>query len=194
MNDQHSPLELPDASLEDKDLDRLRTLRKVRDALAQKGVPVNVKPDYDIPEVPPNLSEISERELGDLYARLLAWDNYFSYETALAESEAKEAKNILTLTIVKLTGGEKKRTHEVDLDERVKDARAELQEAEQTATLLKRTHSIFSNKLKVVSRTIELRKIDLEKAMRGDGIASTKRGRDGGPVVRHSKLGTERGK
>jgi len=177
MEDERQPLELPDASLEDRDIDRMRTLRKVRDSLRDKGIPDNMKPDYEIPEVPGNLSELPENELGDLYAKLLAWDSYFSYETALAESEVKECKNILELTIVKISGGERKRAaHAANLDERVQLAKSDLQQAEQAAKLLKTTHSIFSNKLKVVSRTIELRKIDLEKTVRGENLGRSDRG------------------
>jgi len=131
--------------------------------------------------VPTALSETTEAQLGDLYSKLLAWDNYFSMEMALSESDVKERKNILQLVITKIADGRKK--NEVEGDPRVQQAKAELQEAEQEAKILKTTHSIFSNKMKVVSRTIELRKIDLEKSMREEGI----RRNVGEP--RHSRFG-----
>jgi hypothetical protein len=118
----------------------------------------------------------------------LAWDNYFSHEMAMADAEVKEAKNKLEVTLVKLTGGAKKRTHALDADERVLASRSELQEAEQTAGVLKTTHSIFANRLKVVSRAIELRKMEWEKSQRESGI------RSGLPHIGHSKFGAEKSK
>lgn len=183
MNDRQ-PLDLPDGSLSDKILKRLSTLRRVRDSLVAKGVPLDMKPEFDLPEIPKDLSILSNEELGDLYGKILAWDNYFTQETALAESEVKEKKNIMDLIVVKVSQGKKKRTHDYDLDERVLEARAQLQEAEQTATLLKSTHSVFSNRLRAVSRMIELRKMDVEKSAR-DGNLKTN-------YPPHSRLGARK--
>ena len=171
MNER-KPLDLPDGSVSDDILKKMSTLRKVRDSLRDKGVPLDMKPEFDLPEIPKDLSTLSNSELGDLYGKILAWDNYFTQETALAESEVKEKKNILDLIVVKVSKGKKKRTHEYDLDPRVLEARAEMQEADQAATILKSTHSVFSNRLRAVSRTIELRKMEVEKNAR-DGNMRT---------------------
>ena len=185
MVDETAPLNLPDGAAADKDLEKLRTLRTVRDRLRDKGVPINMKPEFDIPEVPTALSEISDAELGDLYSKLLSWDNYFNMEMALSEADVKEKKNILQLVTVKIAEGRKKA--EIEADPRIQDAKAELQQAEQEAKILKTTHSIFSNKMKVVSRTIELRKVELEKSLRE---ASVQRGYVGEP--RHSRFASRK--
>jgi len=188
MNDERKPLELPDKSVSDSVLEQLSTLRRVRDALEQRGVPVNMKPEFDIPDLPLDLSSITESELGNLYSKLLSWDNYFTQELAFAEAEVKECKNKLEVTIVKLSGGKKKRDHSMDVDDRVLKAREMLQEAEQTAGILKSTHSIFSNRVKMISRSIELRKMELEKSMREEGISRTKRPGHHYPSTRHTKF------
>jgi hypothetical protein len=183
MNDR-KPLELPDASVSDKLLGRMSTLRRVRDRLVKKGVPLGIKPDFDIPEIPKELSSLGDKEIADLYGEILAWYNYFTQETALADAEVKEKKNILDLIVVKVSKGKKKRTHDHDLDDRVLTARAELQEAEQAATILKSTHSIFSNSMKAVSRIIELRKMEWEKNNRDGNMRR--------PAVPHSRMGARK--
>lgn len=169
MDDDHKPLELPDKSASDKELDALSTLRHVKSKLAQMGVEEPMKPESGIPDVPPDISEVSDREIGDLYSGILAWDSYFSLQTAWADAEVKEAKNKLELIIVKQSGG-KKRTRAYDDEPRVLEARAELQAGEQLARILEANHKVISSKLRMISRNIELRKLDWEKSVRESNI------------------------
>ena len=170
MNDHDGHLQLPDKSASDKELEALSTLRHAREKLKKMGVEEPVEPSFKIPDIPEDISTLSDKEVGDLYAKLLEWDNYFTLQTAWADAEAKEAKNKLQLIIVKLSGGKKKKTHDYDNDERVLSARAEVQQAEQISGILEATHKTYSAKLRMVSRNIELRKLEWEKNHRSGGI------------------------
>jgi hypothetical protein len=163
-------LKLPDKSATDDELQALSTLRHVKEKLRKMGVEEPVEPEYKIPDIPRDISSLGDSEVGDLYGKLLEWDNYFTLQTAWADAEAKEAKNKLQLIITKLSGGKKKTTHQFDGDSRVLTARAELQECEQISGILEATHKTFSSKLRMVSRNIELRKLEWEKNHRGSGI------------------------
>jgi hypothetical protein len=170
MDEEHSHLKLPEQSASDGELEALSTLRHVKDKLKTMGVEEPVEPDFKIPDLPTDISAMTDREIGDLYAKLLEWDNYFTLQTAWADAEAKEAKNKLQLIIMKVSGGKKKKTYEYDNDSRVLEARAEVQGCEQVSMILEATHKTFSAKLRMVSRNIELRKLEWEKNHRGSGI------------------------
>ena len=170
MDKEHSHLQLPDKSASDEELEALSTLRHVKDRLKKMGVEEPVKPESKIPDVPSDISSLSDTEIGDLYSTLLEWDNYFTLQSAWADAESREAKNKLELIIVKLSGGKKKKTHEHDNDPRVMNARASVQESEQISGILEAIHKTFSSKLRGVSRNIELRKLEWEKSHRGSTI------------------------
>lgn len=183
MHDEpHGPIKLPKGGLvPDEDLEKFSTLTHVRTKLAGMGIMEPQKPEFDLPDIPGDLLEISDKEVGNLYSQMLAWDSYFSLQAAWAEAELKEAKNKLTLIVSKLKAGKKK---DVDNDSRVQSAKAEVQEIEQTAGILETTHKVFSAKLRMVSRVIEVRKLDWEKNARDGGIRAQR--------YPHSRLGADK--
>lgn len=170
----HGPLKLPEGgAVEDEELEVFSTLQHVRTKLADMGIEEPMKPDFDLPDIPPDISSIHDKELADLYSKMLSWDSYFSLQSAWAEAELKEAKNKMTLIASKLKS-KKKNKAEVDSDPRVRGAKAEVQEREQTSHILETTHKVFSAKLRMVSRMIEIRKLDWEKSSRDGHIRNVK--------------------
>lgn len=188
MSDEevHGPLELPDGAVSDAELDRYSTLQHVRTKLAEMGVEEPMKPDHEVPEVPSDISAITDKEIADLYSRLLAWDSYFTLQAAWADAELKEAKNKLALITTKLVGSPRKKLGDYEMDSRVLQAKTEVQSIEQTAGILEATHKVLTSKLRVVSRVIEVRRQDWEKSQRDGNIRS--------PLAypAHSRLGAKR--
>lgn len=54
------------------------------------AVSLGAPPDYDIPDVPRDVTLLSDRELMKLFTEYVAWQNYAA--TQLAEAEIEEAK------------------------------------------------------------------------------------------------------
>ena len=175
-NEPHGPLKLPaGGSVSDDELDAFSTLQHVRTQLADMGIEEPMKPEFDLPDVPPDISSASNDEIADLYSQMLSWDSYFSQQYAWADAELKEAKNKHTLIVSKLTGGaKKKKAGEFESDPRVKSAKVEVQKLEQLTGILGTTHKVFTAKLRMVSRTIEIRKMDWDKSTRDTAIRGTK--------------------
>ena len=105
----HGPMELPDGGIaSNEELDAFSTMQHVRTKLAEMGIEEPMKPQFDLPDVPPDISSVTDKEIADLYSKMLSWDSYFSLQAAWANAELKEAKNKHTLIVSKLTGGAKK--------------------------------------------------------------------------------------
>ena len=187
----HGPMELPDGGIaSNEELDAFSTMQHVRTKLAEMGIEEPMKPQFDLPDVPPDISSVTDKEIADLYSKMLSWDSYFSLQAAWANAELKEAKNKHTLIVSKLTGGAKKtKAGEFESDPRVMEAKAEVQQLEQVSGILETTHKVFTAKLRMVSRNIELRKLDWEKSMRDGSVRST-----AAIKYPHNRLGGDRKK
>ena len=86
------------------------------------------KPDYDVPELPWDITEVSDSLLMEHFSKQLAWQNFFATQVAQAEIIEAEAEAHLKTqeAVVMLTG--KKVTEaraERDVDENVMAARSE---------------------------------------------------------------------
>ena len=51
------------------------------------------RPEYDIPEIPPNLTEISDADLMELFAQYVAWQNFIDQESVNIEIEETRAQS-----------------------------------------------------------------------------------------------------
>jgi hypothetical protein len=57
------------------------------------------RPEYDIPEIPQHLTEITDMHLMDLFAQYVAWQNFVDQEYVsmeIAEVRAQSAKDVAT--------------------------------------------------------------------------------------------------
>lgn len=86
------------------------------------------KPEFEVPELPWDITEVSDALLMEHFSKQLAWQNFFATQVAQAEIEEAEAEAHLKTqeAVVMLTG--KKVTEaraERDVDENVQAARQE---------------------------------------------------------------------
>jgi len=162
--------------LEGKVLDTFMTIDKVLlDLQKRKLIPVD-PPEGDMPEMPEDLGALPNRDVSSLFSKLLSYQNFVATELALAAACLTQEKNRNTYIKAKLKKDISKKedieTHPVMLD-----AKVELQMAEQRMLLVEALNRVLSNNLKIVSRSIELRKLDFDSHNRDAAIGRQQLGR-----------------
>jgi hypothetical protein len=63
------------------------------------------RPDWDIPVIPAQITEVADRDLMALFSQFLSWENYVAEELVRAEVEELRAENHYKLTEAKFIAG-----------------------------------------------------------------------------------------
>lgn len=65
----------------------------VLDSLNKLGIALAAKPDFPIPELPRDLSELDDEGLMDLFVQFTAWNDYLSGAMSIAAVNEREAES-----------------------------------------------------------------------------------------------------
>lgn len=168
-------LKLDKSALDDELYKSLDTADRVKKRLEAMGIKEPRQPDSELPVVPGAIEQLSDIDLGTLYAQILEHFNFVSAKLADAQNDKMQAGNQLTFIKDKLgnDGIKNIQTDSVYLHVlRIK------QEAAQTVNKIEALKSILSKQMSAVSRNVEIRKLEWEKNRRYDGILPGPRRRD----------------
>lgn len=160
-------------------LERFATLSEVEKVLAERGFPTQSdRPVYSIPVITAEvLNDIDSRAYNEVYAQQLGWYNYITPLYADAKAALLQAQNQLDLVEAsvtkrimevnktktkteKLTAAEVK--VEVAVDPIYQDALLEVQHRKQHELKLGAFVDIVERNMRVVSRVIEMKKIEFD--------------------------------
>ncbi|NMC34645.1 MAG: hypothetical protein GYA36_19660 [Veillonellaceae bacterium] len=145
------------------------TLERVRERAREQGLQEPRRPKGVIPDVPLDLSSRGGSFLVDLYRELVAWYEFSSFQAAIADLKSGEWKNNLGL-LLKAHAKDGMAPEEIETDETVIAVRKALQVSEQEATLWGNQKSNLDRLMKMVSRSVEVLKLEAEKGQRSGGI------------------------
>lgn len=76
-------------------LSQTLTAVKQRQGLAVASLPVVHRPDFELPEVPLDLAELTDDDMMTLFVQLTRWTDYLAWEFAIAEVEEHSAEVVL---------------------------------------------------------------------------------------------------
>jgi hypothetical protein len=106
-------------------------------ALNKKGFYIPNKPDYEIPELPRDITELVDEDLMELFVTITAWNDYVAPQLAVAAIDEREADRYVstleaTALISNWKGGSGDRVTiakaQIALDPKVIDAKQTLDE------------------------------------------------------------------
>ena len=124
--------------------------------------------------LPGNLSSLPASQIGMYHSLMGQYANYVSWRKILAETTVKAARRKLELTKAAIrktkTGSAPERVDATITDGRYNDAVADLLEAETYFELLQNIDEQARRNVKIVSRLIEVKKMQLEQSTRDGNI------------------------
>jgi len=146
-------------------------LEQLNGMLGELGIRRVAQPgDEGPPPFPQNVYNLTPAALGSLQSIYQRWLEYYSPEATYARTEERVAQEILraveSIVFTTLTGTIEDRKHQTRFDKRLLYARKRTQEAEIRAFGIQKMTSILEQNLKLLSRTIELRKLELDNFWR----------------------------
>jgi hypothetical protein len=170
-------------SARNKIVDTFNTVEAVEEELHTQGIHERPKPAYECPEVSEtDLTTVSYDQYSALYARLLGWYNYVQMPFAKVKSRVLEYENMLDRiaatirTDLKATNRQFGKKSEKLSESEIKDAilldpnhtmiSLELQKYQQHRIQIEAFMEMVSHSMKVVSRQIEIKKIEFEGSNR----------------------------
>lgn len=63
--------------------------------LADEGFGLPSKPRHDVPEIPEDIDDLTDKMLMNLFMELSAWAGYYGYRLAMAEVDEQQYENML---------------------------------------------------------------------------------------------------
>lgn len=155
------------------------------DLLYQRGFPMPEPPHYHSKEgvrpyrgeLPPDLTALSDDQLGTYMGLLTEWNNYVQTQLAEADTKLAEVKAIMELTEAKLkilyardVDGKKRSNPERDdlmtADRRYVDARSQVLHWETVFKYIKAISNSAENSFSAISRRITQRGQEIDRAKR----------------------------
>lgn len=118
------------------------------------------EPDYEIPELPWDITETSDALLMEHFSKQLAWQNYLATQVAQAEiSEAEAEAHLKTQEALVMLNGKKvtEARAERDVDENVLSARSDYLTAKAKRKLLQVTMENRERCVNLISRELTRR-------------------------------------
>ena len=171
---------------DEKLLGSLKTMEKVKKQLEHLGIKEPDPPDSDAPDVPADIEQVSDSELGNLNSKLLEHYNFATYQLALAQGRKAECGN--SMKYVKAAMKERK-IKDLDAHPEYVMAVKDYQEADQMVTMLEAYKHSLSKRMAVVSRDVERRKLEWEKHSRTGSIGRMRHDVDHVDASRRWKVG-----
>jgi hypothetical protein len=139
--------------------------------------------EYFDGRLPANVNDLTMRELGELFNMMDLWANWISSYAVAAKAEVSNKEEQLKLVRSRImkskAGTAKDKDNDTLCDERYVDANARFMEAAEYFSYLNSLEEAARRDLRVISRLIEVRKMEFEGGRRGDNI-----GRDRDPYRR----------
>ncbi len=136
--------------------------------------PIIKKGVYFDGHLPSNVNSLTARELGEIYSMMCNYCDYISGVTIRAKNEtinANERLSLIRAHIRKEKSGTAQSKEDATIcDIRYLDANAEWLEAQELFELLQSREEAARRDLRVLSRLIETRKMDLEIGQREGGM------------------------
>jgi hypothetical protein len=176
-------------------INRFTTQEQVLADLANAGIHNPKQPEFQLPEVTVDALTGDSRSYTELFAKQLAWFNYLTQAYAVAKIALLEATNIVTLvenmirdSLVeenKLLPKEQKMSAK-ELEAKILthpdyiEALHELQIMTQYKIRLEAQVEVADRNMKVISREVEIKKIESEGAAREHNIGNMRR-----PITRY---------
>lgn len=165
-------LVLGDSVIDDELYNSLSTMDKLKKRLKELGLSEPPLPMTEHPIVPKDLDSLSDQELGALHSHILEHFNYTSYQYALYQCNKAEADNKVKYIKSKLKSLKSENIE--SSAEFIESVRVQ-QEIEQVMIMVEALRSILSKQMAVVSRNVEIRKLDWEKNKNVDAVRSFRR-------------------
>jgi len=156
--------------LDEKLLSGFETLEGVLKYMGEKKINPIQPPEGEMPTMPADISVLSNQDMGKLYSEILSWHNFVITELALLHAEHVQEKNRLSYVKARLKKDLGK-TEEVEAHPAMLDARVRAQQSEQKFLWVEAMSKVLNKNLAVVSRHIELRKVDMDGHVREAGIS-----------------------
>ena len=66
--------------------------RKVLESLSELGITLSAKPDFEIPNLPRDITELDDEGLMDLFVQFTQWNDHLSGARAIAVINEREAE------------------------------------------------------------------------------------------------------
>ena len=66
--------------------------------LARQGLSLPPRPEIEIPNLPRDITELSDEQLMDLFVELTTWNDYISTQVAAAQVDERAAQRLLDVT------------------------------------------------------------------------------------------------
>lgn len=147
--------------LDGRVLDTFLTLEDVLIELKDRKVSPIEPPEEDMSKMPDDLSKLTNDDVAALFSKILAYQNFVATELALASAELTQEKNRLTYVKASLKKQIKDKD-ELETHPEMLQAKVAKQKAEQRHLMVEALNRVITNNLKVVSRSIELRRLDFD--------------------------------
>lgn len=184
-------LQLPrSVGISSKDLEEIatkfNTLEEVEAEIASKGLTPRERPAFELPDITPELLTTPDaQQYSVFYAQHLAWRNYIMPQLASASSLLSQAKTQLKLVEQKMRADLQRTNNMLEKKDRLSAAEIEteietdptrieillvVQKAQQSKATLDAYFEIADKNLAVISRQVEIRKLDIEKNLRGENF------------------------
>lgn len=69
--------------------------RKVLESLSELGITLSAKPDFEIPQLPRDITELDDEGLMDLFVQFTQWNDHLSGARAIAVINEREAERLV---------------------------------------------------------------------------------------------------
>lgn len=152
------------------------TMPWVEERLVELGIPPIKEPEYECPLIMPGmLSTLNPMEYTTLYEKILGWYGYLTEKTAYAKSMVLQCENEMAYidnltreTALKNVAPREKKPNAaqldlmVEMDPRYGELKLTSQKWRQLRDILQARLETVDANMKVVSRHIEIKKIELE--------------------------------
>jgi len=66
--------------------------------LARQGLSLPLRPEFEIPSLPRDITELSDEQLMDAFVELTSWNDYISTQVAAAQVDERAAQRLLDVT------------------------------------------------------------------------------------------------
>lgn len=137
--------------------------------LAKKGFAIPNKPNFDVPELPSDITELHDEDLMELFVTLTSWTDYLAPQVAVAAIDEREADRTVSIIeanamVANWKGGSGDRVAiakaNILLDPRVTEAKQDLDEKHAYRKLVETLLQNLERDAALVSRELTRRTSD----------------------------------
>uniref|UniRef100_A0A7C3WVI9 Uncharacterized protein n=1 Tax=Dictyoglomus turgidum TaxID=513050 RepID=A0A7C3WVI9_9BACT len=141
------------------------TFKSVEDKMDRLGLAY--KTEIKMPTIPARIDALSDSELGRLYSEVLEYFNFIIYQFSVAKCEKLESDNRLKYVTSKL---KKENDKNFECNPAYVEVLLENQKINQLMIMLEAAKTMITKRLAVISRLIEVRKLEWDKNKRDTNV------------------------